>query len=250
MEKVKFENDRGLELVGNFWSASSDLGIVMAHGFTGTKQQYGKFTRIADELHKAGFNVLSFDFSGCGESEEDSITVEKEIADLESAIRFVKSGGVRKIGLLGLSQGGLVCLNVSDPVVEAIFLMAPPTDALKNYRGKLSGWQREELEEYGLTRKYKPEASRSQIVFSEKAVGEKQNIDQDELLKNIQVPVKIVHGTEDASVPVEQSRRAVEILENAELAEIEDDHYFEDSVEKVAEMAAKFFSEKLPASET
>lgn len=75
MKKVKIENSRGLNLIGNYWEADSDTGKVMAHGFTGTKEQYGKFSEIAEGLHSTGFNVLSFDFSSCGESDEDSITV-------------------------------------------------------------------------------------------------------------------------------------------------------------------------------
>lgn len=222
----------------------------MAHGFTGTMEHYGKFTEIAESLHSAGFNVLSFDFSGCGECDEDSITVEKEVEDLKSAIEFIKSKSVTRISLLGLSQGGLICLKISDPAVKSIFLMAPVTDSLEDYRGKLSDWQRQELEEYGVTRKYKPDQSRSQIVFSEEGIKHKENLDQDKLLKDVEVPIKIVHGTEYTSVPTEQSRRAVGKLEGAELAEIEDDHYFEDSVDKVAGMAKEFFSKTMPISET
>lgn len=49
----------------------------MTHGFTGNKEQFGKFKEIAENLNQAGFNALSFDFSGCGESGEDAITVKK-----------------------------------------------------------------------------------------------------------------------------------------------------------------------------
>ena len=250
MEKVEFENERGLKLVGNYWKADSDAGIVMAHGFGGNREEHGKFVEIAEALNEAGFNLLTFDFSGCGESDEDSITIEKEIEDLNSAVDFVRSRGVEDLGLIGISQGGLVALRASDLDAEAMFLLAPVTDALEDYRDNLSGWQLEELEEYGLSRKYRPERSRKNTVFLEEDIVEKENVIQDNLLSNIGIPVLIAHGKEDSKVPIEDSRRAVQKLDNAELIEMEDDHYLNESVQELCEKAVEFFSGKIPISET
>ncbi len=250
MEKVEFENERGLKLAGNYWEADSDAGIVMAHGFGGNRTEHGKFLKIAEELNVVGFNVLTFDFSGCGESEEDSITIEKEVNDLNSAVKFLRSRGVENLGLTGISQGGLVSLKVSDLDVLAIFLMAPVTDALEDYRSNLSEWQLDELEEYGLSRKYRPDRSRKNTVFLEEDIVEKENVNQDNLLSDIGIPVLISHGKEDSKVPIEDSRRAVQKLDNAELIEVEDDHYLNESVQELCETAVEFFSEKIPISET
>ncbi|MFB6100784.1 MAG: alpha/beta hydrolase [Candidatus Nanohalobium sp.] len=246
MEKVKFENGRGLELVGNFWRSDSDKGVVMAHGFTGNKEEWGRFTQIAENLNDSGFNVLAFDFSGCGESDDDSITVEKEIEDLDAAIRFIDSREVSEIGVLGLSQGGLVSLRRADEDIEALVLMAPVTDSLGKYRQeKLSEQQRKELRENGWTVRTRERGVRDRYVIPEKVIDEKENLDQDELLNGVETPVLFVHGSNDGTVPIEQSRGAVEKLDDAELVEVDDDHYFDESVEKVSEVSVEWFREKM-----
>jgi alpha-beta hydrolase superfamily lysophospholipase len=249
MEKVKFENSRDLELVGNFWSADSEKGIVMAHGFTGSKEQYGKFTEIAEYLNQEGFNVLAFDFSGCGESEDDSITIDKEVEDLEAAVEFFKEKGVERLGILGLSQGGLVSLRYykkNSEEVESMVLMAPLTDALENYRkDKLSKKQRKELEQKGYTKIYKEEGERDEFLIPEEAMKEKETVNQDELLEGVDVPVLFIQGENDTTITPEMTRNAVEKLDKAEMRTVEDDHYFEDSVDIAAEEAAEWFSKTI-----
>jgi|APHM01.1.fsa_nt_gi Predicted hydrolases or acyltransferases (alpha/beta hydrolase superfamily) len=249
MEKVKFENRRGGELVGNYWSTSSDTGIVMSHGFTGSKEQFGKFTEVGEKLHSAGFNVLAFDFSGCGESEDDSITLEKEVEDLNSAIEFLQQKGVEKLGLFGLSQGGWITLETykeRKKEISCLVLLAPLTDALPDYRQrKYSEVQRKALQEDGYTTIRKDKDNRRKYKIPEKLIHKKETLNQDELLEGIDCPVLFIHGTKDDSVPIEQSKKAVDELNSAELTKIEDNHYWEESVSEVAENSIRWFKQNL-----
>lgn len=249
MEKVKFENSRGLELVGNFWEANSDKGIVMSHGFTGSKEQYGKFTEVAEKLHSSGFNVLAFDFSGCGESDDDVITAEKEVDDLNSAIDFLQAEGVRKMGLLGLSQGGWITLKKykeRKDEIACLVLIAPLTDALPGYREKkYSEKQRKKLQENDFIVFTKEKGKRNRFRVPEELIHKKETLDQDELLEGVDCPVLFIHGKEDGTVPIEQSERAVEKLEEAELTEIEDNHYWKESVSTAADESTEFFKRHL-----
>ncbi|SRR6056297_672065 len=131
MKKVVFENSRKQKLVGNFYPAKSGSIIIMSHGFTKDKTEGGKFLKAGQRLNNPGYNVLSFDFSGCGESPNDSLTLEKQINDLGSAIKFVKRKGYKKIALLGYSLGGLVSLKNYGPEIKTMVLWAPLTDKLK-----------------------------------------------------------------------------------------------------------------------
>lgn len=246
MERVEFENSRGLTLVGNFWSADSDAGIVMAHGFTGNKEEWGKFTEIADSLNSIGYNVLSFDFSGCGESGDDSITIEKEVDDLGSAIEFCRSQGVERFGLFGLSQGGLIALKNYRENVKTVVLVAPLTHKIEDYRDrKLSDEQVRELEEKEYTVRTREKGNRDEFIIPKQVIERKESLDQDKILQDIECPVLIIHGSEDETVPLEHSRKAVEKLEQAELEVINDDHYFEDSVDQVASSAENWFKKHL-----
>ncbi len=93
MEKLKFINSKGLTLVGNLYRTDSDSVVIMAHGFTNNKSSQGRFDLIASALNKININAFTFDFSGCGESDSEVITVENEVDDLKSAIDFMKSYG-------------------------------------------------------------------------------------------------------------------------------------------------------------
>lgn len=243
MESVRFENSRGLNLVGNFWEADSDLGIVMAHGFTGSKEQYGKFTHIATVLNGAGFNVLSFDFSGCGESDDEVIEIWREVEDLEAAVECLRNKGVDEIGLIGLSQGGTVCLEYGE--VESMVLINPLTSALPEYSEKFSQKQKKELEERGFTFREKKGEDRIRFKFSKDLIGRKERLDQESLLEDVKCPVLIIQGERDETVPLEHSRRAVEKLDDARLETIDDDHYFKNSLRTVSEISRYFLEEKM-----
>jgi alpha/beta superfamily hydrolase len=62
-----------------------------------SKYSKGRFERLATAFNKSGYSALLFDFSGCGESDDDILTVEKEVDDLKHAIEFVKSKGYKKL---------------------------------------------------------------------------------------------------------------------------------------------------------
>lgn len=120
MEKVTFQNSKGLNLVGIFHFPEKETKsvIIMAHGFTGDKDEWGRFVKTAEEFCKNGFTVFRFDFSASGESDGDSITVKQWVDDLKSAINFVKQKGYSNIGLLGLSLGGLCSILAYDENIK------------------------------------------------------------------------------------------------------------------------------------
>lgn len=75
MERVIFKNSKKLTLVGNLYPTDNDSIIIMCHGFTSNKYSKGRFERLTKVLNKSGFSALAFDFSGCGESDDDSLNV-------------------------------------------------------------------------------------------------------------------------------------------------------------------------------
>lgn len=119
MERVTFTNSRNLTLVGNHYKAESESIIIMCHGMLSEKDSRGRAEKLVKAFNESGFNALTFDFSGCGESDDDSVTVSKEIDDLKAAIAYVKERGYKKIALYGHSLGSLICLNCYTPEIEA-----------------------------------------------------------------------------------------------------------------------------------
>ena len=41
MEKINFKNSKGLNLVGNLYTTECDSVVIMSHGFTGDKSEWG-----------------------------------------------------------------------------------------------------------------------------------------------------------------------------------------------------------------
>jgi pimeloyl-ACP methyl ester carboxylesterase len=252
MEKVTFENNRDLELVGNYWQAKSDAGIVMSHGFTGDKTEWGYFDRVAEELNNAGYNVLAFDFAGSGESDDESLRIDNQVDDLSVAVEYLESQDVDRIGLFGHSQGGLVSLRNYDESIEAMVLTSPVTDSMVDYgETRLTEEQKTELEENGQWIVYREKGPRTQIIVDEEIIEQKESINQDELLADVKCPILIIHGDEDEIVPLEASKKANQKMESSDLEVIEGlDHSYNTHLDQVAESTLAWFEEYLQISET
>ena len=233
-------------MVGDLLDTDSDAGVVMAHGFPGDRSEWGYFDFIADSLHGKGFKVLKFDFSGVGESEDEPISIDKQVQDLEAAVEILKSENAEKIGLFGHSQGGLVSLR-NHSLADALVLTSPITSPIENYaENRLSSSQRKELEENGKWTVSRRKESRKEYVVDGSIIDEKETINQRKLLQNVKEPVKIIHGDQDEVIPLEDSVRAVKLLETSELKIIEGlGHDYDKKLDQVAKEAEKWFQKYL-----
>ena len=88
---------------------SFDIGVVVAHGFTGSIDKPGVLAVCAAITQHAG--VLAFDFRGHGRSTGHSTLGDREIADLEAAVQAMRQLGYRRIVTCGWSMGGSVVLR-------------------------------------------------------------------------------------------------------------------------------------------
>ena len=67
MEKITFKNSRNLNINGLFHPVDSDSVIILCHGLGGDNSEWGRFEPTATKFNEAGYNVLRFDFGGCGD---------------------------------------------------------------------------------------------------------------------------------------------------------------------------------------
>lgn len=220
-ERVEFTNTKGNKLVGVLHTPKEKTSkiVVIAHGFCANKDRE-RLIQIGETYSENNIAAFRFDFSGSGESDEDEITVENQIDDLKSAIAYVKSLRYEDIGIQGESLGGLVALEVWNSEVKTMVLWAPVTnskDKLKEVlvQEKLS---EEELNEKGYVLKKK---DGREFKVPKKYFQERLEVSQEELLGNIRCPVLILHGDKDDCVDLEDSKQAMDHLENGELNIIE-----------------------------
>jgi pimeloyl-ACP methyl ester carboxylesterase len=251
MERVTFRNSRNLTLVGNLHSAPSKSAIVLAHGFTSDKSSDGRFDRLGSALNAIGYNVLAFDFGGCGESDDDVLSIDHQVDDLKCAISFVQSAGSSRIGLHGHSLGELICLKSYSPAISAMVLSGAPTDAMRYHWGEYySKEQLQELEHKGyLTTRDRTGVERriGQQLFSDL-----EKIDQRELLNKIECPVLLIHGNNPADreelLLLERSQKGIRFLSPVSRLEVLDgaDHSLRSHFERVNELAKGWFLRYVP----
>jgi fermentation-respiration switch protein FrsA (DUF1100 family) len=86
-----------------------DLAIVVAHGFTLSWQRPMVWT-IAQRFSRSA-GVVTFDFRGHGRSGGLSTLGDKEIYDLDVAVRYARELGYAKVVTVGFSMGASVVLR-------------------------------------------------------------------------------------------------------------------------------------------
>lgn len=248
MQRVTFKNSNNLTLVGNLFPTSSKSIVILSHALANDKSERGQFDTIATMLNKSGFSVLAFDFSGCGESEDTTLTVGKQVDDLTSALRFVKTLGYTNIGLFGHSLGCLVSLRCYSPEVQAMALWSPITNKVTyKWEDKLSKEQLEELKAKGYYTRTRKNAVRLTYLIDKQMLVDRESVNQVELLKKVTCPVLIIQGTKDESVPVLDSKNAISLLsKDSKLELIEGaDHDFTKHFETIVSLTNNWFLKHL-----
>lgn len=112
-ENILFSTEDKVQLRGWFIPAEdeSDKTIILMHGWGMNRGDIFKNTWF---LHDLGFNLMYFDFRALGESGGKTSSIGYlETKDVQAAIKFLKEtrpGACVKLGLYGLSMGGMVAI--------------------------------------------------------------------------------------------------------------------------------------------
>jgi alpha-beta hydrolase superfamily lysophospholipase len=179
--------------------------MLLAHGFSVDYHEEGAFDRLAEGLLAAGITVLRFSFRGHGRSggTQEGMTISGERLDLSAAYRWLTANLPGPYGLLGASFGG-----VSTTLQLAALRPAPACFALWNPAleiGNVFGDGRlEHVREHGWVAPHNNYRI-GQVLIEERMLFPR-NLALDRLDGSI--PTLILHGTEDALVPLHSSRNA------------------------------------------
>lgn len=170
VENVTFQNKKdNISLGGTLTLPSKDgkFPVVVLISGSGAQNRdsellgHKPFLVIADYLTKNGIGVLRFDDRGVGESKGDrNIATTKDFAtDVAAAVEYLKTRkdiNMKKIGLIGHSEGGIIAPMVAanSKDISFIVLLAGtgiPGDELLMQQtylvGKATGMSEKELEE-------------------------------------------------------------------------------------------------------
>jgi len=250
---VVFKNSNGKQLVGILHLPKGKGKfplVVFCHGFGDDKTQR-KIVRLARSLEQNRIVVFRFDFEGCGDSEGDFLkaTIEKEVEDLNSAIRYIKkikNIDLKNFAFVGHSMGAVICTlflvrNKID--IKTIVMWAPSF----NQKALMKYWANPKQ-----TKKWKSQGYLYR-KGKEKVIGLdylKETIDKDysQILKQIKIPILIIHGKKDDTVPIKFSKKLAKNYKNVKLILLpKADHKFEDYYiqERLVRKTANWLKEKL-----
>lgn len=139
-ENVYFKTEDGVRIKGWFLpNPSSSKTIILMHGWGMNRGDVFKNTYF---LYDLGYNLMYFDFRALGESGGTVSSIGYlEVKDLQAAIRFLKSTrpfACEKIGLYGLSMGGMVaiCEAAQNPEIQCVAAEA----SYYSFRRVVSRW--------------------------------------------------------------------------------------------------------------
>jgi pimeloyl-ACP methyl ester carboxylesterase len=253
LKPISFSNSRGLRLAGTLCHAGSPNIVILAHGFTSDRYSRGRFPQIAEALLDSGYSSLAFDFSGCGESDNDSLTAAKQTDDLRSAIEYAKCEGFRGVALWGHSLGGLICVRACSPAICTMVLAGAPMGPMQFKWDEIySCEQLSELAATGRMTILRDGERRSVIVVEAEMLRDFAVIDPESLLRNVTCPVLMIAGDGDdeerqilrhartalARLPAESR---LEVIEGAP-------HGFGDRMGEVVELGRSWIAARMPAS--
>jgi len=105
-EKVIISSSTGSDLHGIHyqWKKDSEKKsiLIICHGFTGDKYEWGRFPKLANSLNKEKIDALIFDFTGSGENERVPITLSNQRLRLMYFGHPPFLSNLQKIKMIGL----------------------------------------------------------------------------------------------------------------------------------------------------
>ncbi|MBC7287937.1 MAG: alpha/beta fold hydrolase [Armatimonadetes bacterium] len=176
--------------------------VLMCHGFTGHRiEAHRLFVEAAQAFAASGVAALRFDFRGSGESQGAfaDMTVEGEIQDALAALEYLMRRpdvDASRVAVLGLSLGGAVaaCVAGRRPDVRALVLWAAVADLAQ-------------LAQRFASEHAPPRLPDGTFDIGGLAVGPNfirglENVRPLNEVTAFSGPVLLVHGSEDAAVPI------------------------------------------------
>lgn len=205
-QKVFFKNTKGEKLCGILSNPSdnrNNLIVILVHGFQSNKNSNTniRLVRVLDSKKISSFRI---DLYGHGESSGEirNITVSESVDDILKAIEFLKVKGYKKIALLGSSFGGLAGIIASSKTSNLSFLVLKcPVSNLAELERKTN-----------VGAEFYKDAEKNNGYL---------------VAPNIKVPVFIIHGDADNTVPISQSIKISKTIPNCRMKVISGaDHRF------------------------
>lgn len=198
VEELALETADGVTIAATLLRRRSDRLVILCHGFAAS-QRAAAIVWLA-ELLAARYAVLTFDWRGYGRSGGLASLGGAEAHDLAATIHAARSLGYPQVGVVAESMGGLITLaalgaaaaDPGFPLPDAVATISAPADY--NLTGGLRPLLVRHIAPLPWLRPVAP-----LIGFR---LGDLQVPRPLDLVRHISVPLLLIHGDRDSTVPL------------------------------------------------
>jgi len=215
--EVEFKDIKNaVKLKGWFFEKKgSTKTVILAHGYKQNRLQFSEKTldMIKAFLGKE-YNVLTFDFRNCGQSEGDTTTVGKlEKDDLLGAITYAKDNGSKHVVLMGFSMGASTSIMAAaeslqkDEIIDAVIADSPFSDLGEYLNGSLQNWSPLPRIFNGIT-----------LLSIKLLTGvDPYNVSPKKSMENLgSIPVMLIHSKDDSAIPFSNSEELYSVYNSSQ----------------------------------
>ncbi|MBR9681154.1 MAG: alpha/beta hydrolase [Candidatus Altiarchaeota archaeon] len=227
-------------IVGDY-EKQGENAILMIHGFRGNRSEGGRFKTLAKAITASNLSVLRIDCRGSGDSEGDffDMTVSSEVEDTLAAIKFLQKEGVKKIGLIGHSLGGEISIiAASKTKIDALGLTGPVLNS-RVFVDKFNT----EMKDLGNNFEYTRGNGKLGKV-GKAFVEESKKIRIEDIVRTLETPILILHGTNDKTIPISDSKILADARPNVSLIILPNEYhnFTKSGIKDTAELFSKWFN--------
>ncbi|PCJ95510.1 MAG: hypothetical protein COA50_09960 [Flavobacteriaceae bacterium] len=204
-QKIKFKNAQGQELAARieFPDGEPKSYALFAHCFTCNKNLTA-IRNIGRALNKSGIAVLSFDFTGLGESEGDfeHSNFSSNVDDLVLAAQFLKANYVAPSILIGHSFGGAAVIFAAHhiPSVKAVATIGAPSSPKHITHLLKSG-----IDEINRKGEAVVDIGGRAFKIRKQFLEDINENNMEESLSTLKLPLLVLHSPQDTTVGIENA---------------------------------------------
>lgn len=201
VSEISIPTPRGKNLAGTYIKPvdATRFAVLFSHSFLADRHSGEHFDRLSAAYRGAGYATLEFDYSGCGTSDDDVITLKNQIEDLHSASNWLADQGFTHQLIHAHSFGTLPALFACPPAVRSMVLsslvagpLSIPWDII------FDASQLDDLEQLGHARIPDDSGSgREFFVISRQTLQDLSLNRAEDIFKTVAVPLLVIHDLAD-----------------------------------------------------
>ncbi|MES2826099.1 MAG: alpha/beta fold hydrolase [Pseudomonadota bacterium] len=211
-------------------NAKPDQIVLMLHGIFSNQSENGRYDRLASVLNNAGFNTLSFDFRGHGESRfsTQEFSISGAINDLQAVLKTLQEDGCTHVQLVASSFSACIAILANaiaqKNTIVSIAFLNPVVDLYNTVLLAKSKNAKPYFDSTIITNIFLNGSAilANGFVVSNQFFHELCFIKPYEFIKQLRIPTIVFHGTADEKVDFKISTTHFIKATNCKIVLVED----------------------------